>query len=167
VSSFRRAASATIHLVLTRASSFHTVMNHSARLFSLGMQLDFQGIILLMWGANIPLIYYGFICSRTLQIVYWTLTTTLAICCSVVTFQPRFSQPHLRPMRAATFGSLALSTFVPVIHGIAVYGYGVQNRRMSLQWVLATLVLNTTGAAAYAFKVRQIYCPPFSRRTPT
>ena len=115
-------------------------MNHSAGMFALGMKLDFQGIILLMWGANIPLIYYGFVCDPKLQITYRTLTSVRAVCCSIFTFQPRFSQPHLRPLRAATFGSLALSTFIPVIRGIAAYGYTVQNKRMALEWVLATLV---------------------------
>ena len=128
-------------------------MCHSAKAFSLGMKLDFQGIILLMWGANIPLIYYGFICSLKLRIVYWTLTSAFALACSIFTFQPKFSEPHLRPLRAATFGSLALSTLIPVIHGLIAYGYAVQNQRMALQWVLATLVFNTLGATAYAFKV--------------
>lgn len=134
--------------------SFHTFMSHSSRAFSLGMKLDFQGIILLIWGANVPLIYYGFICDSFLQVTYWCLISFLAVCCSIFTFQPKFNEPHLRPLRAATFGMLALSTFIPVIHGIARYGYEIQSQRLALQWVLATLVLNTTGAAAYAFKVR-------------
>ncbi|KAH9887093.1 hemolysin-III channel protein-like protein Izh2 [Xylariomycetidae sp. FL2044] len=141
------------------SATFHTIMSHSANAFSLGMKLDFQGIILLMWGANIPLIYYGFICSRRLQIVYWCLTSVLALCCSVFTFQPRFSEPHLRPLRAATFGSLALSTLIPVVHALAAYGYAVQSRRMALQWVLATLIFNSLGAAAYALKFPEKWYP--------
>lgn len=39
----------------------------------LGMQLDFQGVILLMWGATVPLIYYGFYCDKKLQWFYWSL----------------------------------------------------------------------------------------------
>lgn len=128
-------------------------MCHSRKAFSLGMKLDFQGIIILMWGANVPLIYYGFICDLKLQVIYWALVSFFAIICSIFTFQPRFNEPHLRPLRAATFGSLAMSTFIPVIHGIVVYGYTVQNQRLVLQWVLATLVCNTLGAAAYALKV--------------
>jgi predicted membrane channel-forming protein YqfA (hemolysin III family) len=53
--------------------SFHTIMNHSPKMDKLGMQLDFQGVILLMWGATIPLIYYGFYCDKKLQWVYWSL----------------------------------------------------------------------------------------------
>lgn len=135
-----------------------------------GMRLDFQGVILLMWGATVPLIYYGFYCSGTLQKVYWTLVSaltftgnispdtnhqlsTLAIACSVFTFQPRFSDPYLRPLRAATFGCLAVSNIVPIVHGILRYGFALQVQRMGLKYVLATLVLNTTGATAYAVKV--------------
>jgi adiponectin receptor len=40
-----------------------------------GAQLDFQGVILLMWGATIPLIYYGFYCDIILKYCYWTLVT--------------------------------------------------------------------------------------------
>lgn len=130
-------------------------MCHSATAFATGMQFDFQGIIILMWGANIPLIYYSFECHPKLRIVYWALTSFLAACCSVVTCQPQFSQPLLRPMRAATFGSLALSTFIPVIHGFIKYGK-VQFYRIAFPWVIVTLGLNIAGAGAYAAKVRSI-----------
>jgi hypothetical protein len=39
----------------------------------LGMQLDFQGVILLMWGATVPLIYYSFYCDKKFQWLYWSL----------------------------------------------------------------------------------------------
>jgi adiponectin receptor len=128
-------------------------MCHSAKAFTHGMQLDFQGIILLMWGANIPLIYYSFFCDRTLQIVYWSVASFLGLGCSVATFQPKFSEPHLRPLRAATFASLALSTFIPVVHGIVKYGFEVQHERIALWWVLATLVLLSSSGTVYSLKV--------------
>lgn len=135
-------------------------MCHSEKAFATGMQFDFQGIIVLMWGANIPLIYYSFECSRKLRIVYWTLTSFLATCCSIVTFLPKFSQPHLRPLRAATFGSLALSTFIPVVHGFIDYGR-TQYYRIGFPWVIATLVLNAVGAGAYAAKVSTVTLTTF------
>ncbi|KAK0105192.1 hypothetical protein ONS95_004413 [Cadophora gregata] len=117
------------------------------------MQLDFQGVILLMWGATVPLIYYGFHCDKTLQWVYWSLSSTFAVVCSIFTFQPRFSDPLLRPLRAATFGTFAFSSIIPVIHGIVKYGWALQSQRMGLKWVLITLALNTLGASAYAIKI--------------
>ncbi|KAF5878518.1 putative hemolysin-iii channel protein [Botrytis fragariae] len=76
----------------------------------------------------------------------------LAVVCSVSTFQPHFRDPFLRPVRAATFGSLAVVTMVPVVHGATVYGWQVQNQRMGITWVLITLMLNVLGATAYAIK---------------
>ncbi|KAK3348975.1 hemolysin-III channel protein-like protein Izh2 [Lasiosphaeria hispida] len=141
------------------SATFHTFVCHSPDVFSLGLKLDFQGVILLMWGANIPLIYYGFICNPELQLIYWSLTSFLALCCSIFTFQPHFSDPHLRPLRAATFGSLALSTFIPVIHGLVKYGYSLQYQRISLHWILLTLLFNVLGASAYAFKFPEKWYP--------
>ena len=36
-----------------------------------GNQLDYLGIVILMWGSTIPSIYYGFYCDPTLQKAYW------------------------------------------------------------------------------------------------
>jgi len=135
------------------SAQYHTFMNHSEKMDMLGAQLDFQGIILLMWGATVPLVYYGFICEPALQYEYWTLLSGLAIACSITTFQPRFREAQLRPARAATFGSLAICTMVPVIHGISRYGWQIQRQRMGIFWVFLTLVLNTIGAVAYAYKI--------------
>lgn len=55
--------------------SFHTLMSHSARGFSFGLQLDFQGIILLMWSATAPMVYYTFYHEPVLQKVYWSLVS--------------------------------------------------------------------------------------------
>ncbi|RAL63139.1 hypothetical protein DID88_004221 [Monilinia fructigena] len=86
---------------------YHTIMNHSQQMDRFGAQLDFQGVIFLMWGASVPLVYYGFYCdSATHSYSYWALLSLLAIACSIFTFQPHFRDPYLRPVRAATFGSL-------------------------------------------------------------
>jgi len=123
-----------------------------------GAQLDFQGVILLMWGATVPLLYYGFYCDFALQRTYSTLLSVLAVTCSMSTFQPRFCDPYLRPVRAATFGSLAIFTMVPVVHGIYKYGWDIQSQRMGVVWVVITLVLNVSGATAYAFKMPERWC---------
>ncbi|TVY82430.1 Adiponectin receptor protein [Lachnellula suecica] len=134
------------------SATYHTLMSHSHSMCKTGVKLDFQGVILLMWGASVPLIYYGFYCYSTLQNIYWILLSTFAIACSVFTFQPRFSEPFLRPLRAATFGCFAISSMVPVVHGMVTYGYALQGQRIGLKYVLVTLVLNITGATAYAIK---------------
>lgn len=140
------------------SNRYHTVMNHSQKMDAFGAQLDFQGVILLMWGATVPLLYYGFYCHPALQRAYSILLSVLAATCSLATFQPRFRNPYLRPVRAAAFGSLAIFTMVPVLHGLHKYGWNIQRQRMGVVWVLVTLVLNVSGAMAYVFKVPERWC---------
>lgn len=83
--------------------------------------------------------------------------TTLAIASSIFTFTSTLHGSSVRPLRAVLFGGSALATLIPVVHGVIVYGWDAQNRRVSLLHLLATLVFNTTGATAYAHKVS----PPF------
>jgi Haemolysin-III related len=54
-------------------------MNHSQKMDAFGAQLDFQGVILLMWGATVPLLYYGFYCDIILQRAYSTLVSSLKL----------------------------------------------------------------------------------------
>lgn len=58
--------------LLTNGSRFHTIANHSEAALSYGLQHDLQGVLLLMWSATIPIIYYAFICEPKLQRLYWT-----------------------------------------------------------------------------------------------
>ena len=127
-------------------------MSHSERVYDIGIQLDFQGVLLLMWSATIPMIYYGFICDPLLRNLYWTLLSGLALACSIFTLRPRFRLPHLRPLRALTFASFAASNIVPVVHAVTRYGWNKQVQRMGLRWVLVTLLFNALGASAYALK---------------
>ena len=59
----------------------------------------------------------------------------------------------MRPLRAALFGGFALSTLVPIVHSVILYGWDVQDYRVSLYYLLGTLTCNATGAVAYAAKV--------------
>ncbi|KAK0126449.1 hypothetical protein ONS95_008048 [Cadophora gregata] len=81
------------------------------------------------------------------------MLSILAALCSISTFHSRFQEPFLRPVRAATFGSLGLLTMVPIYYGVYRNGWGMQNQQMGITWVLITLVLNVLGATAYAFKI--------------
>lgn len=128
-------------------------MCHSPGAYAIGIKLDLQGIILLIWGANVPLIYYGFVCDPVLQIVYWTISSFLAICCSVLAFWYGFGRPGRRTGEAVGFGMLGFSTVFPIIHGIIIDGYALQSRRLALDWVWVTAILNVLGASVYVLRV--------------
>ena len=54
----------------------HIISNHSQRVAAFGNQLDYLGVVLLMWGSTIPTVYYGFYCDPRLQKLYWTMVGT-------------------------------------------------------------------------------------------
>lgn len=55
--------------------SFHIVANHSECVAARGNQLDYVGVVVLMWGSTIPSIYYGFYCNPNLQALYWLVVS--------------------------------------------------------------------------------------------
>ncbi|KJZ80318.1 hypothetical protein HIM_00168 [Hirsutella minnesotensis 3608] len=135
------------------SSVFHILWNHSHAYAKFCNKLDYVGILVLMWGASIPTIYYGFICDRTLQIVYWATTSGTALCCAIFTLNPRFGTPEFRHWRASFFDAFGLSFVVFVVHGLALHGWELQRERMSLIWMGWMAAANLIGAAIYAARV--------------
>lgn len=135
------------------SATYHIISNHSPKVQKMGNQLDYLGIVILMWGSTIPSIYYGFYCDPRLQKIYLANVSFLATLCVVATLHPRFRHPTLRPYRAAMYAGLGLSAVVFVIHGVLLHGWTLQNRRMSLDWMGLMAFFNLTGAVIYAARV--------------
>ena len=57
------------------------------------------------------------------------------------------------------FGLLGLSAFVPVLHGIAINGWSLQNKQMSIGYFLGLGILNASGTAIYAARVPERWYP--------
>ena len=67
--------------------------------------------------------------------------------------KPQFRAPAYRAMRSASFAVLGLSAFVPVLHGILLNGWQLQNQRMSITYFLGLGLLNGTGTVVYAMRI--------------
>jgi len=139
-------------------------MSHSERLYLLGMKLDIQGVLLLMWSATVPLIHYSFPDDHhgnhsraPLRTAYHAATALLAAACSAATLLPRLQGPHLGTARAALFAAFGAGSFVaPVAHGVLMCGLRAQGERIALPWIVATAVCNGVGAVAYTMKVSML-----------
>ncbi|KAG8158848.1 hypothetical protein KVR01_011291 [Diaporthe batatas] len=144
------------------STAFHTLMAHSEAVYLLNMKLDFQGVLILMWAATVPLVYYTFPCEgdRYLRAGYWALISGLAVTCSAVTFLPRFSGPHLGPYRALLFGTFGAGSFaLPIAHGAVRHGLGEEWERVGLGWVLWTVVCDGVGVLVYGLKFPERWFP--------
>ncbi|OAA55650.1 Hly-III-related protein [Cordyceps fumosorosea ARSEF 2679] len=138
---------------------FHTLWNHSHDVSRYCNKLDYLGILVLMWGAGIPTIYYGFMCNHNLRLVYWTMSTSTALCCTIVTLTPRFVTPEFRKWRAGFYAGFGLSSVIFVVHGLLLYGWKVQKSRMSLVWMGWMATANLVGAAIYAARIPERWVP--------
>lgn len=155
-----------------RPSSFHILWNHSRECSRFCNKLDYLGILVLMWGAGIPTIYYGFLCDSHLRKLYWTMvsvpvlnerrssmlisdqTTAFALGCFFITLDPHFASPQYRRWRASMYAGFGLSSIIFVAHGLYVHGWELQRVRMSLNYMIWMGASNLVGAAIYAARVR-------------
>ncbi|KAG4428544.1 hypothetical protein IFR05_015969, partial [Cadophora sp. M221] len=58
---------------LGMSASYHTLSNHSPRINNLSNKLDLLGIVLLIWGSIVSIIYYEWYCERNIKIAYCTM----------------------------------------------------------------------------------------------
>ena len=138
------------------SSTFHVINNHSRRIANFGNQLDYLGIVLLMWGATIPTVYYGFHDIVKLRNLYWSVVSVLGGLCCIATMHPKFRTPTFRPYRSMMYAALGLSAITFIVHNISLRGFAEANRRMSIDWMGLMAALNLTGAVAYGIRVGPI-----------
>lgn len=144
---------------LSLSATFHTFSNHSPSIQKFGNQLDYLGIVLLIWGSFIPSIYYGFHSDYELTIRYWCMITTIGLMTGTATLMPMFRMPTWRPVRAGMFVAMGLSAIVPVLHGLEIYGYEYMRRAIGLNWLVTQGALYILGAGLYAARIPERWAP--------
>jgi adiponectin receptor len=58
---------------LGMSATYHAISNHSPEVSRFGNQLDYLGIVFLIWGSFIPSIYYGFQGDVFWVRTYWSM----------------------------------------------------------------------------------------------
>ncbi|KAF2731764.1 HlyIII-domain-containing protein [Polyplosphaeria fusca] len=144
---------------LGMSATYHTISNHSQAVSSFGNKLDYLGIVFLIWGSFIPVLYYGFQSDPHLIKRYWTMITTLAAGTSIVCVHPKTRTPALRPFRALMFVLMGLSAVFPVLHGLQLYGLVQLRKTIGLDWVILQGALYILGAGLYAARVPERFKP--------
>jgi adiponectin receptor len=60
---------------LGMSGTYHTIQNHSHEVAVWGNKLDYLGIVFLIWGSFIPVLYYAFEEEPGLMKTYWTMVS--------------------------------------------------------------------------------------------
>lgn len=58
---------------LGMSATYHTISNHSHEVAVWGNKLDYLGIVFLIWGSFVPVLYYGFSAEPELRKTYWAM----------------------------------------------------------------------------------------------
>ncbi|KAF7951666.1 hypothetical protein EAE96_006965 [Botrytis aclada] len=138
---------------------YHTLNNHSHQTAAFWIELDYLGIVALMWGSTVATIYHGFICDVKLQRIYWSMITLLSLALTLFTLLPPFRTPFFRPYRTLMYAALGLSAVIFIVHSIVIYGISLQYKRLSLGWIVGMAGLNFVGALAYSSRIPEKYYP--------
>lgn len=69
---------------LGMSATYHTISNHSHEVAVWGNKLDYLGIVFLIWGSFIPVLYYGFQSEPQLMKTYAAMVRT-PLCLSLMT----------------------------------------------------------------------------------
>jgi len=64
---------------LGMSGTYHTIQNHSHEVAVWGNKLDYLGIVFLIWGSFIPVLYYGFREEPELRRTYWAMVSLSVI----------------------------------------------------------------------------------------
>jgi adiponectin receptor len=144
---------------LSLSTTFHLFSNHSAAVQKFGNQLDYLGIVFLIWGSFIPSIYYGFYNDRDLVKRYWTMITTIGAMTAAATMMPMFRTAKWRPVRATMFVGMGLSAVFPVLDGLNRYGYEHMQSSIGLHWLVTQGALYILGAGLYAARIPERFAP--------
>ncbi|KAK8069457.1 hypothetical protein PG994_006073 [Apiospora phragmitis] len=143
-----------VAVCFTFSATFHVNWNNSKEFTALCNKLDYLGILVFMWGAGIPTIYYGFYCNEGLRWLYWTSTSGTALACGISTLNPHFSSPKFRHWRACFYAGFGLSSIIFIVHG-----WELQKARMYLVWMGWMATSNLVGAALYAIRIPERWAP--------
>ncbi|KAI5458687.1 hemolysin-III related-domain-containing protein, partial [Mariannaea sp. PMI_226] len=117
-----------------------------------GNKLDYTGIVALIVGSFVLALDYGFFCKPTLLKAYLCLIFLLGTGCATISWVEQFRTPKWRLYRAMIFMGLGLSGFIPIIHGVTIYGFKGLEDRMSVTWIIIHGAIYIFGAVLYAVR---------------
>ena len=138
---------------------FHTVINHSPKMFKLFSRLDYLGIALLIVGSNIPWLYYAHFCRPLVYVIYNVAFIVVGIAGTIVTLWSEFDKPKYRTLRGIVFLAMGLTAVVPGLHFTIMYGWSSAMEQASLGWMILMGCFYISGTTLYMLQVPERFFP--------
>ena len=140
------------------STAFHTLGNHSERIFNIFSKLDYLGIAFLITGSGIPAVYYVFYCTTISRYVHMAMLILLGLCSIVISFWDKFNQREYRGFRALVFVLFGLYYAVPAIQVMVERGFAEPLGKFVVGLVIMAM-LYLGGAGLYASRIPERFRP--------
>ena len=131
--------------------------------------------MILIIGKFVSGIYVGFYCEPLLQKIYWTMVfpfhmplpdqvplinidkiLSLGSATLMILMSPRFQGREWRTFRLCAFIGTGLSGFLPIAHGITVFGWEQNWKQSGMPYYLLEGLVLSFGAIFYSVSVPTI-----------
>ena len=150
---------ATAALCMGFSCIFHTLINHSPKMFKFFSRLDYTGIALLVVGSNAPWLYYTHFCRPLAFICYITGISIAGTLGVIVALWEEFDKPKYRTFRAAVFLTMGLTAVVPGLHFTIKWGWSAALEEASVQWMILMGFFYISGTCIYMAQVPERWFP--------
>ncbi|KAJ5242225.1 uncharacterized protein N7469_000552, partial [Penicillium citrinum] len=144
---------------LVFSTLYHLLGPHSHGVEQFWHRMDLLGIVVVTVGTFIPGIYYIFNCEPRLQKLHWAIITASGSATAALISIPRFRTLRWRNVRVGAYIALGASAFIPLLHGIQLYGLHYMLQYSGMKWYLLELVLYGGGVALYGSRTPERFSP--------
>ncbi|OKL59122.1 hypothetical protein UA08_05966 [Talaromyces atroroseus] len=141
------------------SATYHLVGPHSHDVEQFWHRMDLLGIVIVTVGTFIPGIYYIFTCEPSLQKLHWVIIVTSGSATAALISIPKFRTLRWRKARVSAYVALGASAFIPLLHGVQLYGLEYMLQYSGMKWYLLELVLYGGGAGLYASRTPERFAP--------
>ncbi|KAI1821704.1 hemolysin-III protein [Xylaria intraflava] len=144
---------------LVFSATYHLVGPHSHEVERFWHRMDLLGIVIVTVGTFIPGIYYIFACEPGLQKLHWAIVVTSGAATAALISIPKLRTLRWRKVRVGAFIALGASAFVPLLHGVQLYGLEYMLQYSGMKWYLLELVFYGGGVSLYGSRTPERFAP--------
>ncbi|KAI1178590.1 hemolysin-III protein [Nemania sp. FL0916] len=144
---------------LVFSAAYHLIGPHSYDVEQFWHRMDLLGIVIVTVGTFIPGIYYIFACAPVLQKLHWAIIVSSGFATATLLCIPRFRTLAWRKVRVSAFVALGASAFIPLLHGVQLYGFEYMLEYSGMKWYLLELVFYGGGVSLYGFRIPERFAP--------
>ncbi|VEU23454.1 DEKNAAC104740 [Brettanomyces naardenensis] len=144
---------------LSCSAMFHTIKVHSYKVASVGNNLDYAGIVVLITTSMVGIIHYSYSDLVLARYIFLALTSIFGTACMITTWSPKFKTVAWRPFRAGMFITFGLSALLPIGYGLIRFGSEEAIKRSGFWFVLLEGIGYISGALLYASRIPERFSP--------